>query len=83
MGLGGAVAVRGDGEALEGRLDDHGWGAPAAKGVDIAEGTTGVKSPPSATSAGAKAAFGWAEVMGPSVSTKRILLRILNAACIP
>ena len=58
-------------------------GSPAARGLDAAEGSTGVKAAPSVTTFGAKAAFGWSETMAPTVSTRQLLVRIVNAACIP
>jgi hypothetical protein len=58
-------------------------GSPATRGLDAAEGSTGVKAPPSVTAFGARAAFGWSETMAPTVSTKRLLVRIVNAGCIP
>lgn len=71
-----------DGHLLAARLQAS--GAPPARGIDAAEGSTGIKDPPSVLAFGAgKVAFGWAEVMGPVVSTKRLQARIVDAACIP
>ncbi len=71
-----------DGHLLAARLQPS--GAPPARGIDAAEGSSGVKDPPSVVTFGAgKVAFGWSEVMGPVVSTKRLLARIVDAACIP
>lgn len=73
--------VAADGRLLAARLAPT--GAPPAKGIDASEGTTGVKDPPGLVVLGARAVFGWSEVMSPSISTKRLNLRVVDASCIP
>jgi hypothetical protein len=71
-----------DGHLLAVRLQPS--GAPSDRGIDAAEGSSGLKDPPSVLAFGAgKVAFGWSEVMGPVVSTKRLQMRIVDAACVP
>ncbi len=71
-----------DGHLLAARLQPS--GAPSERGLDAGEGSSGVKDPPSVLAfGGGKVAFGWSEVMGPVVSTKRLLLRIVEASCVP
>ena len=70
-----------DGRLLAARL--AATGAPPARGFDASEGSSGAKDPPAVVAFGTRAAFGWAEVMGPVISTKRLQLRIVDAACIP
>jgi hypothetical protein len=55
--------------------------APAAKGLRVGE--SAVKDPPALAVAGDRAALGWMEVMGPTVSTKRAVLRTLDMSCVP
>ena len=73
--------ISADGKLLAARIGAD--GAPAAKGIDVSEGTTGVKDPPAVFGLGGRAAFGWAEAMSPVISTKRLALRVVDAACIP
>jgi hypothetical protein len=74
--------VAADGRLLATRLQPN--GAPSERGLDAAEGSTGVKDAPAVAAFGAgKVAFGWSEVMGPVIKTKRIQLRTLAVACIP
>lgn len=73
--------VAADGHLLAVRLGAD--GAPGQRGIDASEGTAGVKDPPAVLAFGARAAFGWAEAMGPVISTKRLGVRIVDAACIP
>jgi hypothetical protein len=71
-----------DGHLLAARLRPD--GAPPAQGIDAAEGTTGIKDDPAITAFGAeKAAFGWSERMSPVISAKRLVMRVVDAACIP
>jgi len=71
-----------DGRLLAARLQPS--GAPPARGLDAAEGSSGIKDPPVAIAVGpGKVAFGWSEVMSPVISTKRIVMRIVDAACVP
>jgi hypothetical protein len=58
-------------------------GQPSDKGLEIAEAPGGVKDPPAIALAGSRAAFAWTEAMGPSVSTRRLVLRTLDVACLP
>jgi len=73
--------VASDGRLLAARLGAS--GAPPARGLDAGEGTSGVKDPPAVLVFGGRAAFGWSEVMSPVIRTKRIDVRIVDAACIP
>ncbi|MFT3764390.1 MAG: hypothetical protein QM820_02550 [Minicystis sp.] len=73
--------VDGGGRLLSVRLAAS--GAPAARGIDASEGTSGVKDPPAVVTFGGRAAFGWAEVMSPAISTKRLNVRIVDATCVP
>ncbi|EYF03696.1 hypothetical protein [Chondromyces apiculatus] len=70
-----------DGRLLLTRLGQD--GAPSAQGVRVSDGINPVKDPPAIAVAGARVGLAWTEIMGPSVSTKRALLRLLDAACIP
>ena len=58
-------------------------GSPAAKGLRVSDGASPVKEPPSMALAGERVGVTWAEVMSPSVSTKRAVLRVLDRSCIP
>jgi hypothetical protein len=58
-------------------------GAPAAKGFRVSDGVNPVKEPPSLARAGARGGVAWTEAMGPGVSTKRAVLRVLERSCIP
>jgi hypothetical protein len=57
-------------------------GAPAPKGLEITDGNA-VRDPPSLAFAGARAAASWTEVMGATVSTKRLIIRLFDPACVP
>ena len=57
-------------------------GAPAPKGLEITDGNA-VRDPPSLAFAGARAAASWTEVMGATVSTKRLIMRLFDPACVP
>jgi hypothetical protein len=57
-------------------------GAPAPKGLEVTDGNA-VRDPPGLTFAGARAAVAWTEVMGPTVSTKRLILRLFDPTCVP
>ena len=82
LGDGALVAwAASDGKLLAARLGPN--GAPPGRGLDAAEGSSGVKDAPAVVGFGAHAAFAWAEAMSPVISTKRIVLRIVDAACIP
>lgn len=70
-----------DGRLLAAKLAAD--GAPPKRGLDIADGSSGLKDPPVAAGMGNKVAFGWAEAMSSTVSSKRLLMRILNAECLP
>jgi hypothetical protein len=73
--------VASDGRYLAAKLAAN--GAPPAKGLDVAEGSTGVLDPPAIAAMEGKVAFGWAEVMSSTVSSKRVALRIINSDCFP
>ncbi len=70
-----------DGRLLAARLGPN--AAPSTKGLDVAEGSVGIKDPPALTAASGRVAFGWAEPMGPVVSSKRLVLRLIDGACLP
>ena len=80
---GGVLAswVAPDGKLVAAKLGPN--GQPAEKGLEIAEAVGGVKDPPSIALAGARAAFTWTEAMGPRGSTRRLVLRTLDVACLP
>ncbi len=73
--------VGSDGRLLAAKVDSK--GTPPAKGVDVAEGSTGVKDPPAVATMGGKVAFAWAEMMSATMSSKRLALRIVDDACFP
>jgi hypothetical protein len=71
-----------DGRVVGARLAAN--GAPPAKGIDAAEGSSGARDAPFVLGFGAgKLAFAWSETMSPTVKTKRLVLRIVDAACVP
>jgi hypothetical protein len=70
-----------DGRLLAAKLGPN--GAPTTKGLDIAEGSLGLKDPPALAVTSGRVAFGWAEAMSPIISTRRLMLRIIDAACFP
>ncbi len=71
-----------DGRLLAARLQPD--GSPPARGINAAEGSTGVKDPPAVTAFGAgKVAFAWAEAQSAVETGKRLVMRIVDAACIP
>lgn len=81
-GTGAVVAwMASDGRLLAAKLTAK--GAPPPQGLDIAEGSSGVKDTPSAAGMGGKVAFGWAEAMSSTISSKRLLIRVVNADCFP
>jgi hypothetical protein len=81
-GAGAVVAwMASDGRLLAAKLAAN--GAPPPRGLDIAEGSSGVKDTPSAAGMGGKVAFGWAEAMSSTISSKRLLIRVVNADCFP
>jgi hypothetical protein len=74
--------VADDGRLVAARLSAN--GAPAAAGINASEGSTGVKDPPGLVAFGqGKLAFAWAETMSATVTTKRLVMRTLEAACVP
>jgi hypothetical protein len=82
LGEGGVVAwLGGDGRILSAKLSAS--GAPPSRGLDVGDGASSVKDPPAVASMGGKVAFGWAEKMAPTVSTKRLVVRIINGDCLP
>jgi hypothetical protein len=70
-----------DGRLLAAKLGPG--AAPPAAGLDIAEGALGIKDPPALAVTSGRVAFGWAEAMSPVVSTRRLMLRLIDAACLP
>jgi hypothetical protein len=70
-----------DGRVLAAKLGAN--GAPTSRGLDVAEGAVGIKDPPALAVAAGRVAFGWAEPMSPVVSTRRLVLRLIDAACLP
>ena len=70
-----------DGRLLAAKLGPN--AAPPAKGLDVAEGSADIKDPPALAAASGRVAFGWAEAMGPVVSTRRLVLRVVDGACLP
>jgi hypothetical protein len=70
-----------DGRLLAAKLGAN--GAPTTKGLDVAEGSVGLKDPPALAVAAGRVAFGWAEPMSPVVSTRRLMIRLVDAACLP
>ena len=71
-----------DGRLLAARLQPD--GSPPARGIDAAEGSSGIKDPPAAIAFGAgKVAFAWSEAQSAVEAGKRLELRIVDAACIP
>lgn len=70
-----------EGRLLAARLGPN--AAPSTKGLDVAEGSVGIKDPPALAAASGRVAFGWAEPMGPVVSSKRLVLRLVDGACLP
>ncbi len=70
-----------DGRLLAAKLGPS--AAPPSAGLDIAEGSLGIKDPPALAVTSGRVAFGWAEAMSPVVSTRRLMLRLLDAACFP
>ena len=70
-----------DGRLLATKLGAN--GAPTTKGLDLAEGSVGLKDPPALAVTSGRVAFGWAEAMSPLISTRRLMLRLIDAACFP
>ncbi len=70
-----------DGRLLAAKLGPS--AAPSTAGLDIADGSLGIKDPPALAVTGGRVAFGWAEAMSPAVSTRRLMLRLVDAACFP
>ncbi len=81
---GGALAVWAapDGRLLAARLQPD--GSPPARGIDAAEGSSGIKDAPVVTAFGAgKVAFAWSEAQSAVEAGKRLMLRIVDGTCIP
>jgi hypothetical protein len=70
-----------DGKLLSVRLGAD--GAPGARGLEASEGSSGIKDAPAVAAFGGKVAFGWAEVVSPVISTKRLVMRIVDGSCVP
>lgn len=58
-------------------------GKPMAKGLDVLGDAHAAKDAPACALVGTRAAFAWMEVMSPTVSTKRAMLRTIEGSCIP
>jgi hypothetical protein len=86
LGDGALVCWVAQGGPKEGRLqaarlkDD---GSPSSKGLEIVGEGRSVKDAPACAVAGSRAALAWMEVMSATVSTKRALLRTIEASCLP
>jgi len=80
---GGAIVawVGSDGHLFAAKIGQNGM--PPAKGIDVTEGSSGVKDPPAVATMTGKIAFAWAEMMSPTMSSKRLVLRIIDSACVP
>jgi hypothetical protein len=70
-----------DGRLLAAKLGPN--AAPPTAGLDIAEGALGIKDPPALTLTSGRVAFGWAEAMSPAISTRRLVLRLVDVGCFP
>jgi hypothetical protein len=70
-----------DGQILLARLSAD--GAPSAQGLRISDGLMAVKDPPAVAVAGERLGVAWTEPVTAGVSTKRAVLRVLDAACVP
>lgn len=70
-----------DAQLLLARLSPE--GAPSAQGLRVSDGVTAVKDPPALAAAGSRVGLAWTEMMGPAVSSKRALLRLVDLACVP
>ena len=81
-GDGAVVAwLTGEGKLVAAKLGPN--AAPPKAGLDLAEGALGIKDPPALAVTSGRVAFGWAEAMSPVVSTRRLMLRLVDAACFP
>lgn len=56
---------------------------PKEKGLDVLGDGRAVKDAPACGEIGGRAAFAWMEVMSPTVSTKRAMLRTIEGSCVP
>jgi hypothetical protein len=86
LGDGALVCWVGQGGPKEGRLQAvrlKGDGSPSSKGLEFVGEGRAVKDPPACAVAGGRAALAWMEVMSATVSTKRALLRTIEASCLP
>jgi hypothetical protein len=86
LGEGALVCLVGQGGSREGHLlvtKLKGDGAPSETGLEIVGEGHAVKDPPACATAGSRAALTWMEVMSATVSTKRAILRTIEASCIP
>lgn len=86
LGEGAMVCWVGQGGPKEGRLHVvrlKGDGTPSGKGLEVVGEGRAVKDPPACAVAGGRAALAWMEVMSATVSTKRALLRTIEASCLP
>jgi hypothetical protein len=86
LGDGALVCWVAQGGPKEGRLQVarlKGDGSPSGKGLEIVGEGRSVKDAPACAVAGGRAALAWMEVMSATVSTKRALLRTIEASCLP
>jgi hypothetical protein len=86
LGDGALVCWVGQGGPKEGRFQVarlKADGSPSSKGLEIIGEGRSLKDPPACAVAGSRAALAWMEVMSATVSTKRALLRTIEASCIP
>lgn len=86
LGDGALVCWVVQGGPKEGRLHVarlKGDGSPSGKGLEIVGEGHSVKDAPACAVAGGRAALAWMEVMSATVSTKRALLRTIEASCVP
>jgi len=68
-------------QVLVARLSSE--GKPSAQGLRVSDGVMPVKDPLAMAVAGSRVGLTWTEGVSPRVSSKRALLRLLDAACIP
>jgi hypothetical protein len=86
LGDGALVCWVAQGGPKEGRLQVarlKGDGSPSSKGLELVGEGRSLKDAPACAVAGGRAAFAWMEVMSATVSTKRALLRTIEASCVP
>ena len=70
-----------EGQVLLARLGPD--GAPSAQGLRVTDSATPVKDKPALAVAGGRVGVTWTEAMSPGVSSKRAMIRVLEASCLP